>query len=91
MFVSISTQLLYFVVTLFTSFFYVGIDSMQNHKGAMMELGEGVCKLRKMDFQNGPFYQFEKEISAVLEFIYQTQIEQAACETLIHILILELL
>ncbi|XP_047947633.1 uncharacterized protein LOC125193795 [Salvia hispanica] len=50
-----------------------------NHKGAMMELGEGVCKLRKMNFQNGPFYQFEKEISAVLEFIYQTQIEQAAC------------
>ncbi|KAL1548814.1 hypothetical protein AAHA92_17000 [Salvia divinorum] len=50
-----------------------------NHKGAMMELGEGVCKLRKMNFQNGPFYQFETEISAVLEFIYQTQIEQAAC------------
>ncbi|KAI4300977.1 hypothetical protein L6164_034300 [Bauhinia variegata] len=51
----------------------------QNHKGAMMELGEGVCKLRKMGFQNGPFYQFEQEISAVLEFIYQTQIELAAC------------
>ncbi|WCJ28668.1 hypothetical protein M5689_010351 [Euphorbia peplus] len=51
----------------------------QNHKGAMMELGEGVCKLRKMDFQSGPFHQFEKEISAVLQFIYQTQIEHAAC------------
>ncbi|KAK6159027.1 hypothetical protein DH2020_006341 [Rehmannia glutinosa] len=51
----------------------------QNHKGAMMELGEGVCKLRKMNFENGPFYQFEKEISAVLEFIYKTQLEQAAC------------
>ncbi|CAI9754775.1 unnamed protein product [Fraxinus pennsylvanica] len=51
----------------------------QNHKGAMMELGEGVCKLRKMNFESGPFHQFEKEISAVLEFIYQTQLEHAAC------------
>ncbi|KAH6818628.1 DUF309 domain protein [Perilla frutescens var. frutescens] len=51
----------------------------QNHKGAMMELGEGLCKLRKMNFENGPFHQFEREISAVLEFIYHTQLEQAAC------------
>ncbi|KAL3637041.1 hypothetical protein CASFOL_019340 [Castilleja foliolosa] len=51
----------------------------QNHKGAMMELGEGVCKLRKMNFDEGPFHNFEKDISAVLEFIYQTQLEQAAC------------
>ncbi|CAJ2671869.1 unnamed protein product [Trifolium pratense] len=50
----------------------------QNHKGAMMELGEGLCKLRKMEFSNGPFLMFEKDISAVLEFIYQTQIELAA-------------
>lgn len=51
----------------------------QNHRGAMMELGEGLCKLRKMEFQTGPFHQFEKDISAVLDFIYQTQIELAAC------------
>ncbi|XP_073043215.1 uncharacterized protein [Primulina eburnea] len=51
----------------------------QNHKGAMMELGEGLCKLRKMNFDTGPFHQFEKEISAVLEFIYHTQLEKAAC------------
>ncbi|KDP31727.1 hypothetical protein JCGZ_14884 [Jatropha curcas] len=51
----------------------------QNHKGAMLELGEGVCKLRKMNFESGPFHQFEQDISAVLEFIYQTQIELAAC------------
>ncbi|CAB4316473.1 unnamed protein product [Prunus armeniaca] len=51
----------------------------QNHKGAMMELGEGLCKLRKMNFKSGPFYQFEQEISAALDFIYQTQIELAAC------------
>ncbi|KAI3982237.1 hypothetical protein MKX01_024954 [Papaver californicum] len=51
----------------------------QNHRGAMMELGEGLCKLRKIDFQSGPLYQFEQEISATLEFIYQTQMELAAC------------
>ncbi|CAL5420494.1 unnamed protein product [Camellia sinensis] len=50
----------------------------QNHKGAMMELGEGLCKLRKMNFESGPFLQFEKEISAVLDFIYLTQLELAA-------------
>ncbi|GAA0153545.1 hypothetical protein LIER_43236 [Lithospermum erythrorhizon] len=51
----------------------------QNHRGAMMELGEGVCKLRKLNFESGPFHQFEQEISAVLDFIYQTQVELAAC------------
>ncbi|KAM6588945.1 hypothetical protein CsatA_011550 [Cannabis sativa] len=51
----------------------------QNHKGAMMELGEGLSKLRKMNFKNGAFHQFEQEISTVLDFIYQTQIELAAC------------
>ncbi|XP_050115505.1 uncharacterized protein LOC126593466 [Malus sylvestris] len=52
----------------------------QNHKGAMMELGEGLCKLRKMNFKRGsPFHEFEQEISAALDFIYQTQIELAAC------------
>lgn len=44
-----------------------------------MELGEGLCKLRKMDFDSGPFYDFEQDISAVLNFIYNTQIELAAC------------
>ncbi|KAJ0975409.1 hypothetical protein J5N97_017374 [Dioscorea zingiberensis] len=51
----------------------------QNHRGAMMELGEGLCKLRKMDFEDGPFQEFEKEVSGVLEFVYQTQKELAAC------------
>ncbi|XP_058107580.1 uncharacterized protein LOC131251089 [Magnolia sinica] len=53
--------------------------SNQNHRGAMMELGEGLCKLRKMNFTEGPFHQFEQEISAALDFIYQTQLELAAC------------
>lgn len=45
-----------------------------------MELGEGLCKLRKMNFEKGPFQEFEKDISAVLNFIYQTQLELAACK-----------
>ncbi|KAJ0088751.1 hypothetical protein Patl1_32351 [Pistacia atlantica] len=45
----------------------------------MMELGEGLGKLRKMNFSSGPFHEFEREISATLDFIYQTQIELAAC------------
>ncbi|KAJ0906316.1 putative TTHA0068-like superfamily protein [Helianthus annuus] len=51
----------------------------QNHKGAMMEIGEGLCKLRKLNFDTGPFHQFERDMSAVLDFIYQTQLEFAAC------------
>ncbi|KAI3772707.1 hypothetical protein L6452_03899 [Arctium lappa] len=51
----------------------------QNHKGAMMEMGEGVCKLRKLNLESGPFHQFERDVSAVLDFIYQTQLEFAAC------------
>lgn len=50
----------------------------------MMELGEGLCKLRKMDFENGPFHEFEREISATLDFIYETQIELAACECALY-------
>ncbi|CAK9150181.1 unnamed protein product [Ilex paraguariensis] len=60
----------------------------QNHRGAMMELGEGLCKLRKMNFETGPFHQFEKDISAVLDFIYQTQLELAACEFICQIYLL---
>ncbi|KAL5719507.1 hypothetical protein ACHQM5_012273 [Ranunculus cassubicifolius] len=51
----------------------------QNHRGAMMELGEGLCKLKKMNFVSGPFWEFQKEIGDVLEFVYQTQLELAAC------------
>ncbi|PIA48614.1 hypothetical protein AQUCO_01400891v1 [Aquilegia coerulea] len=51
----------------------------KNHHGAMMELGEGLCKLKKMNFDTGPFYDFQKEISVSLDFIYETQVELAAC------------
>lgn len=46
----------------------------------MMELGEGISKLRKINCSSGPFRQFEEEMSAVLDFLYQTQLELAACK-----------
>ncbi|KAL0404682.1 UNVERIFIED_CONTAM: hypothetical protein Sradi_2109000 [Sesamum radiatum] len=74
-FITSSTKSVWFPVDVIL---FVGCGFLeQNHKGAMMELGEGLCKL--MNFESGPFHQFEKEISAVLEFIYQTQLEKAAC------------
>ncbi|KAL6905707.1 hypothetical protein ACP4OV_003308 [Aristida adscensionis] len=59
----------------------------QNHRGAMMELGEGLCKLRKLhldddgdgDDDTGPFSRFRDEVAAVLQFLYRTQKELAAC------------
>jgi hypothetical protein len=56
----------------------------------MMELGEGLCKLRKLQLDGdgdndggGPFSRFRDEIAAVLQFLYRTQKELAAC-TYIH-------
>jgi hypothetical protein len=52
------------------------------HRGAMMELGEGLCKLRKLrlDKDDGePFIVFRDEVAAVLHFLYCTQKELAAC------------
>ncbi|XP_052166901.1 uncharacterized protein LOC127783775, partial [Oryza glaberrima] len=53
----------------------------QNHRGAMMELGESLYKLRKLRLDNttSPFSRFEKEVAAALNFIYRTQKELAAC------------
>uniref|UniRef100_A0A453HQE3 DUF309 domain-containing protein n=1 Tax=Aegilops tauschii subsp. strangulata TaxID=200361 RepID=A0A453HQE3_AEGTS len=56
----------------------------QNHRGAMMELGEGLCKLRRLrleddDDDQGPFSRFRDEVAAVLSFLYRTQKELAAC------------
>uniref|UniRef100_A0A0E0QRI6 Uncharacterized protein n=1 Tax=Oryza rufipogon TaxID=4529 RepID=A0A0E0QRI6_ORYRU len=53
----------------------------QNHRGAMMELGESLCKLRKLrlDDTTSPFSRFEKEVAAALNFTYRTQKELAAC------------
>ncbi|XP_006664300.1 uncharacterized protein LOC102710259 [Oryza brachyantha] len=58
----------------------------QNHRGAMMELGEGLCKLRKLHLDDDddddttiPFYRFQEEVAAALNFIYRTQKELAAC------------
>lgn len=51
----------------------------QNHRGAMVELGEGLTKLRRQRLKEGPFHQFEQDVSAVLEYMYNTQLEHAAC------------
>ncbi|KAF8648557.1 hypothetical protein HU200_064598 [Digitaria exilis] len=53
----------------------------QNHRGAMMELGEGLCKLRKLnlDHDDDPFSLFRYDVSSVLQFLYRTQKELAAC------------
>uniref|UniRef100_A0A0A9GHN3 Uncharacterized protein n=1 Tax=Arundo donax TaxID=35708 RepID=A0A0A9GHN3_ARUDO len=48
----------------------------------MMELGEGLCKLRKLrldEDDDGPFSRFRDEVAAVLHFLYRTQKELAAC------------
>jgi len=53
----------------------------------MMELGEGLCKLRKLQLGSddgdggggGPFSRFRDEVAAVLQFLYRTQKELAAC------------
>eukprot|EP00850_Spirogloea_muscicola_P003552 SM000014S00340 [mRNA] locus=s14:829958:831464:+ [translate_table: standard] len=52
---------------------------LQNHKGAMVELGEGLNKLRRLPSRTGPFHDLEHQASALLEFIYSTQLEHAAC------------
>lgn len=60
---------------------------VQNHRGAMMELGEGLCKLRRLKLDedgdagdgDGPFSRFRDEVAAVLQFLYRTQKELAAC------------
>lgn len=45
----------------------------------MVELGEGLTKLRRIQLGCGPLHDFEQEASAVLEFVYNTQLEHAAC------------
>ncbi|CAN6335450.1 unnamed protein product [Urochloa humidicola] len=50
-----------------------------------MELGEGLCKLRKLNLHDhdgnddDPFSRFRDEVAAVLQFLYRTQKELAAC------------
>ncbi|GBG83827.1 hypothetical protein CBR_g37627 [Chara braunii] len=50
-----------------------------NHRGAMMQMGEGVTRLRMLRVDKGPIFEFESGMSAVLEFVYNTQLEYAAC------------
>ena len=47
----------------------------------MMELGEGLTKLRRLKLTRGGLYEFQEAAGAVQEFIYNTQLEHAACKT----------
>lgn len=56
----------------------------RNHRGAMLELGQGLCNLRRLDLDHDsdhgrPFARFRDEIAALLAFLYRTQKELAAC------------
>jgi hypothetical protein len=50
----------------------------------MVELGEGLTKLRRVGLEKGPLHAFEREASAVLEFVYNTQLEHAACTLFLY-------
>lgn len=50
-----------------------------NHRGAMLEFGEGVRKLERLDME-GELEQFREEMLALQDFVYSTQIEFAACD-----------
>ncbi|GAQ81919.1 hypothetical protein KFL_000940280 [Klebsormidium nitens] len=52
----------------------------QNHRGALIQFGEGLHKLRRQQLRDGPLFDFEQGMSALLEFVYNTQIEHAACD-----------
>eukprot|EP00249_Psilotum_nudum_P017580 c26396_g1_i4 orf=112-948(+) len=52
----------------------------QNHRGAMLELGEGLSKLQRKMFISGPFHDFQQDIAMLLEYLYSTQLEHAACD-----------
>uniref|UniRef100_J3NB20 Uncharacterized protein n=1 Tax=Oryza brachyantha TaxID=4533 RepID=J3NB20_ORYBR len=54
-------------------------------RGAIMELGEGLCKLRKLRLDNNDdstmihFYRFQEEVAVALNFICCTHMELMAC------------
>eukprot|EP00242_Pyramimonas_sp_CCMP2087_P011766 CAMPEP_0198199934 /NCGR_PEP_ID=MMETSP1445-20131203/3037_1 /TAXON_ID=36898 /ORGANISM="Pyramimonas sp., Strain CCMP2087" /LENGTH=272 /DNA_ID=CAMNT_0043869845 /DNA_START=157 /DNA_END=975 /DNA_ORIENTATION=+ len=49
-----------------------------NHRGCMIEFGEGLNKLNKLR-PEGALEEFTQQASEVLEFLYDTQMEYAAC------------
>mmetsp|Transcript_1587 Transcript_1587/g.5518 ORF Transcript_1587/g.5518 Transcript_1587/m.5518 type:complete len:147 (-) Transcript_1587:2479-2919(-) len=50
-----------------------------NHRGAMLEFGEGVRKLERLHM-SGELAQFREDMLQLQEFVYSTQIEYAACD-----------
>mmetsp|Transcript_9663 Transcript_9663/g.13126 ORF Transcript_9663/g.13126 Transcript_9663/m.13126 type:complete len:159 (-) Transcript_9663:107-583(-) len=49
-----------------------------NHRGCMLEIGEGLRKLHRIQ-SSDDLTSFEEQMDAVLEFVYATQLEYAAC------------
>lgn len=49
-----------------------------NHRGCMLEFGEGLRKLDRLQ-PTGALAEFTTEAHALLEFVYETQVEFAAC------------
>jgi hypothetical protein len=56
------------------------ISLSQNHRGALIQFGEGLHKLRRQRLRYGGLHEFEQDMSALLEFVYNTQLEHAACD-----------
>lgn len=51
-----------------------------NHRGGMLELGEGLRKLQRLRLEAASWKSFAEGMEDVLEFVYDTQMEFAACE-----------
>lgn len=51
-----------------------------NHRGGMLELGEGLRKLKRLQLEAESWTGFVEGMEDVLDFVYDTQMEFAACE-----------
>jgi hypothetical protein len=57
------------------------MEHVQNHRGATMELGEGLYKLNLADDGHDvdSISWFQYNVAIVLQFLYRTQKELATC------------
>eukprot|EP00899_Mesostigma_viride_P013708 jgi/Mesvir1/22338/Mv19739-RA.1 len=56
------------------------LNEFVNHRGAMLELGEGISRLQGLRLADGPILRFEDGMNEVLEFLYRSQMENSACQ-----------
>lgn len=54
--------------------------SCGNHRGSMLEFGEGLRKLKRCGFDAKAWLEFVHGMEHVLDFLYETQMEHAACD-----------